>query len=75
MSVEAYAVVTGGAITAHEKAPRRNELRILILCGDLDRRGSGRSRGRQVRRSWIASLWHRNHERWLTAYHSEIKAR
>lgn len=26
-------------------------------------------------RLWIASLWHRSNKRWLTAYHSEIKAK
>jgi len=26
-------------------------------------------------RLWIATLWHREHGRWLTAYHTEIKAK
>ncbi len=24
---------------------------------------------------WVASLWHRDHRRWLTAYHTEIRAK
>ena len=32
--------------------------------------------GRRVsERLWIASLWHRSKDHWLTAYHSEIKAK
>jgi len=46
----------------------------ILLTYSVDLRGTVGNRPVSDRR-WVASLWHRSHGKWLTVYHTEIKAK
>jgi len=46
----------------------------VLLTYSVDLRGTVGTRPISGRR-WVASLWHRNHGKWLTVYHTEMKAK
>lgn len=46
----------------------------VLLTYAADVRGA--AHGKAIsERLWVASLWHRSHGKWLTVYHTEIKAK
>src|SRR5207248_3939644 len=46
----------------------------ILLTYSVDLRGTVGNKPVSGRR-WVASLWHRSHGKWLTVYHTEIKAK
>jgi hypothetical protein len=46
----------------------------VLLTYSVDLRGTVGTRTVSGRR-WVASLWHRSHGKWLTVYHTEVKAK